>query len=104
MSNEVPSVATTLEALSRDLADAVDRTAGAVVAVNARHRFPSSGVVWRPGVVVTAAHTIKREEEITIVAADGRAVAATLAGRDAGTDLAVLRVADELPVVERADA
>jgi S1-C subfamily serine protease len=63
-----------------------------VVAVNARPRMPSSGVHWRQGVVVTAEHTIKREEEITVMLPDGRSIPATLAGRDASTDLAVLKL------------
>jgi S1-C subfamily serine protease len=54
--------------------------------------LPSSGVHWRLGVVVTADHTVKREEEITVMLPDGRTVPATLAGRDASTDLAVLRL------------
>jgi S1-C subfamily serine protease len=42
---------------------------------------------------VTAEHTIRREEEITVTLPDGANVPATLAGTDSGTDLAVLRVA-----------
>ncbi len=84
--------ASALLALSNELAAAVERAGGAVVTVNARPRLPSSGVHWRPGVVVTADHTIKREEELTVMLPDGRTVPATLAGRDASTDLAVLRL------------
>lgn len=82
----------TLVALSNDLASAVERAGRSVVAVHARHRFSSSGVAWQAGVIVTADHAIKREEEISITLPDGRAVPAKLAGRDPGTDLAVLRV------------
>jgi S1-C subfamily serine protease len=42
--------------------------------------------------VVTAEHTLKRDEEITVTLPDGRNVPAVLAGRDAGTDLTVLKV------------
>lgn len=83
-----------LVALSNELAGAVEQAARAVVAVNARPRFASSGVLWRPGVVVTAEHTIRRREEIGITLADGRTAPATLAGRDAGTDIAVLKAGD----------
>jgi len=82
----------TLSALSNDLAAAVERAGRAVVAVHGRQHMASSGVLWRPNVVVTAEHALKREEEITVTLPDGRNVAATLAGRDAGTDLAVLKV------------
>ncbi len=81
-----------LSAFSDAITAAVELAGRSVVAVNARHRTPSSGIVWRPGVVVTAEHTLKRDEEITVTFADNRTVAATLAGRDAGSDLAVLKV------------
>jgi len=83
-----------LVALSNELAGAVEQAGRAVVAVNARPRFASSGVVWRPGVIVTAEHAIRRREEIGITLPDGRSTSATLVGRDAGTDLAVLKLAE----------
>jgi S1-C subfamily serine protease len=83
-----------LVSLSNELAGAVEQAGRAVVAVNARPRFASSGVLWRPGVIVTAEHTIRRREEIGITLPDGRSTWATLAGRDAGTDLAVLKLAE----------
>jgi S1-C subfamily serine protease len=82
----------TLFALSNDLANAVERAGQTVVAINARRRIPSSGVHWRPGVIVAANHTIRRDDDITVTLPDGATVPATLAGRDPGTDLAVLRL------------
>jgi S1-C subfamily serine protease len=82
----------TLSALSNDLAGAAERAGRAVVAVHGRQHMPSSGVLWRPNVVVTAEHSLKRDEEITVTLPDGRNVPAALAGRDAGTDLAVLKL------------
>jgi S1-C subfamily serine protease len=43
-------------------------------------------------VIVTAEHTIRREEEITVTLPDGTNVPATLAGTDPGTDIAVLKI------------
>src|ERR1022692_1908762 len=83
-----------LVALSNELAGAVEKAGRVVVAVNARPRFASSGVLWRPGIVVTAEHAIRRRDEIGITLPDGRTTSATLAGRDAGTDLAVLKLAE----------
>lgn len=77
---------------SNTLADAVEAAGQSVVAVNARQRTSSSGVHWRAGVVVAADHTIEREDSITVTLPDGRTVPATLVGRDAGTDLAVLKI------------
>jgi S1-C subfamily serine protease len=94
-----------LLALSNDLAEAVARAGQAVVAVYARPRMPSSGVHWRQGVVVTADHTVRRDEEISVGLPDGRTVPAALAGRDASTDLAILTLtAAELPVADIGDA
>jgi S1-C subfamily serine protease len=94
----------TLLLLSNDLASAVERAARSVVAVHARPRLPSTGVHWRPGIVVTAEHTVRVEEEIRVVWPDGRAAPASLVARDPGTDLAVLRVGDtDWPVAEVGD-
>jgi len=76
---------------SDELATAAALAGPSVVTVYARKRIPSSGVVWRPGVVVTAYHTIQREEEISVLDQKKR-VDAKLAGRDPGTDLAILKL------------
>jgi S1-C subfamily serine protease len=83
----------TLAAFSDQLADAVERAAGSVVSVHARPRLPSTGVHWRDGVVVTTDGTVRRDQDIEVTLPDGSRVPAQLAGRDPGTDLAVLRIA-----------
>lgn len=91
--------------LSDSLADIVGRVGRSVVAVHGRHRMPSSGVIWRHGVVVTAAHTIRLEDGIEVTLTDGRTVAAVLAGLDLGTDLAVLKLDGvDLDPIESGDA
>src|SRR6516165_10234947 len=80
-----------LIALSLSLAATTERAGQSVVAVNARWRNSSSGVIWRQGVIVAADHTIRHEEEIRVTLPDGRSAVAELAGRDPGTDLAVLK-------------
>src|SRR5215470_1726600 len=90
-------------ALSHELSAAVERVGPTVVAINARRRIPSSGVVWRPGTIVTANHTLEHEE-ITVTLPDSRTAPATLAGRDSSTDLAVLKLEGvDLPVAEASD-
>jgi S1-C subfamily serine protease len=42
--------------------------------------------------ILTADHVIEREEDIKVILADGTEVTAHLAGRDPGTDLAVLKL------------
>jgi S1-C subfamily serine protease len=87
--------ANTLLELSGAVARAVEVGAAAVVAVNGRPHVPSSGILWRGDVVVTTDHTLKRDEDITVTLSDGRNLPATLAGRDGGTDIAVLRLAEK---------
>ena len=77
---------------SEALAEAVDQVARCVVAVLASRHGPASGVLWRPGVVVTAAHTIRRDDGIRVILPDGARSDAVLAGVDTSTDLAVLNL------------
>src|SRR5258708_13296013 len=86
-----------LSALSNQMADAVARVRPALVLVNGRQRQPASGIVFAPEQVLTADHVIDREEDLTIETDDGRSLPAQLAGRDPGSDLALLKVAG-LPV------
>lgn len=92
MSADKSDMDSAIVTLSNNLADAVERAGGAVVGINARQRMASSGVHWRSGVIVTADHTIRRDDEITVILPDNRTVTATLAGRDTSTDLAVLKL------------
>src|SRR5579863_2224196 len=87
-------MSTELIDLSNALARETDRAAASIVAIHTEPRGSSSGVVWRSGIVVTAEHALRRDEEIRLTLPDGRIVPATLAGRDASTDLAVLKCAD----------
>src|SRR5438093_13691076 len=81
-----------IAALSDQLADAVAAASASVVAVHARPRLPSTGVHWKDGVVVTTEGTVRQEEDIAVTLPDGKRIPATFAGRDRGTDLAVLRI------------
>ncbi|HVA24975.1 MAG TPA: trypsin-like peptidase domain-containing protein [Chloroflexota bacterium] len=79
--------------LSNQLADAVETAAKALVTVKGRARQSASGVVYAPGLVLTANHVLERDEDLSIVEPGGASMPAQLAGRDPATDLAVLRVA-----------
>jgi S1-C subfamily serine protease len=80
----------TLSDLSNDLASAVERASTSVVTVHGRPRLPSSGVVWRPGLILTADAALRRDEDLRVTLPSGETVPATLKGRDAATDLALL--------------
>lgn len=98
---------TSFEALSAETAAAVEKAAASVVAVHARRHALSSGVFWREDAIVTAQHTVRRDEGIQVVLPDGSTVEAKLAGRDPSTDLAVLQVTGagaKLPEMGQASA
>jgi S1-C subfamily serine protease len=97
------AAAGTLAGLSNDLADAVALVSRSVVAIQGRRRIPSSGVVWAPGTIITANHTVTRDEDISLTLPDGSTAAASLAGRDPSTDIAVLRTDSNLPPADRSD-
>lgn len=94
-----------LTELSSKLSDAVEAAGSYTVAIHARRRIPLSGVVWRDGVIVSASHTVRRDGSVRVALPDGTDTEATVAGRDAATDLVVLR-AEGLSVAAapRADA
>lgn len=83
---------TSLTNLSDELAASVERAGPSVAAVYGGGRIPSTGVHWAPGVLVTADHSLRRDEEIRVGLASGETIPAELAGRDPGTDLAVLKI------------
>ena len=94
-----------LVAFSDAAAELVERTASSIVAVHGGGRWPSSGIHWRSGVIVTAEEALERDENIKVMLPGGRVVAASLAGRDSSTDVAVLRFQpDGLPAAPTADA
>ncbi len=79
-----------LRSFSAALSGLVARAAPAVVAIHSR-RFRTSGMAWRPGLVVTAEESLADDDAFEVVLPGGRKTSATLAGRDPTTDLALLR-------------
>lgn len=79
------------ETLSYELAAVTSAAGKSVVAVVGR-RHPSSGIVFRSDAIVTAHHALRRDDEITVITGPEQRTKARVAGRDPGTDLAVLRL------------
>src|SRR5882757_485755 len=77
--------------LSKSITETIEAVQDSIVTVHGGGRSTSSGVVWRPGVVVTVRQGLRRSDSLQ-VAHHGEPFVATLAGTDAGTDLAVLRI------------
>src|SRR5260370_16481913 len=68
-----------LVALSRLMTEAVEHVSPSIVAIDARPRVRTSGVIWRPDVIVSTNQTIRRPEEFTVALPDGHLIKATAA-------------------------
>ncbi|MCC6569134.1 MAG: trypsin-like peptidase domain-containing protein [Anaerolineales bacterium] len=79
---------------SNYLTSAVEKGGESTVIVDARKRYPASGIAYADDLVLTADHVVTRED-IKVTLPDGKSLAATIAGRDAGSDLALLRLAEK---------
>lgn len=79
----------------RELSDGITQliavASKSVVEVRGRRR-PSTGIVWAPDRVVTASHTVQREDGIVVVTPAGEERSAGIVGRDPATDLVLLKV------------
>src|SRR5687768_5639199 len=97
---------TLLGELSSALAGVVETVGPSLVRVDDGTRLTATGVVWTgDGVIVTTSHGVERDEELAVETGEGTRYAAEIVGRDADTDLAVLRVKNgALTPVQRAPA
>jgi S1-C subfamily serine protease len=80
---------------SEGLSAAVEKGGASTILVDARKRYPASGIAYADDLVLTADHVVTREDGIKILLPDGKSLTATIAGRDPGSDLAVLRIAEK---------
>ncbi|MBM3124335.1 MAG: PDZ domain-containing protein [Chloroflexi bacterium] len=78
--------------LSESMADSAERAGRSTVMVDARKRLPASGIALSSDSVLTADHVIERDQDIRVLVDGGVEASARLAGRDPGSDLAVLKL------------
>jgi S1-C subfamily serine protease len=88
-------MANPLTDFSNGLTSAVEKGGASTILVDARKRYPASGIAYAEDLVLTADHVVTREDDIKVLLPDGKSLAATIAGRDPGSDLAVLRLAEK---------
>jgi S1-C subfamily serine protease len=88
-------MAKALTDFSNGLTAAVESAGAGTVTVDARKRYPASGIAYAEDLVLTADHVVTREEDIKVLLPDGRSLPATIAGRDPGSDLTDLRLAEK---------
>lgn len=81
---------------SNGLAEAVQKGGAGTILVDARKRYPASGIAYAADLVLTADHVVTRDEDLRVITSDGKTVSASLAGRDPGSDLALLRLAEKV--------
>lgn len=80
---------------SNGLTAAVEKAGTSTILVDARKRYPASGIAYAEDLVLTADHVVTRDDDLKIGLPDGRSLKVTVAGRDPGSDLAVLRLAEK---------
>jgi S1-C subfamily serine protease len=88
-------MANPLTDFSNGLSAAVEKGGASTILVDARKRYPASGIAYAEDLVLTADHVVTREDDIKVLLPDGKSMNATIAGRDPGSDLAVLRLAEK---------
>jgi serine protease DegQ len=88
-------MANSLTEFSNGLTSAVEKGGESTILVDARKRYPASGIAYADDLVLTADHVVTREEDIKVLLPDGKSLSATIAGRDPGSDLALLRLAEK---------
>jgi len=65
---------------SNGLTSAVQKGGASTVLVDARRRYPASGIVYAADLILTADHVVTREENLNAAGADGRSYSLTIAG------------------------
>jgi S1-C subfamily serine protease len=90
-----PSTFDALSALSHRLEELAAVPSAAVVGVRSHGHLAASGIIWKPGVVVTASDAIESDDDLSVVTPD-KPLGARLAGQDSATGIAVLRVSESL--------
>ncbi len=88
-------MANPLTDFSNGLSAAVEKGGNSTILVDARKRYPASGIAYADDLVLTADHVVTREDNIKVLLPDGKSLSATIAGRDPGSDLALLRLAEK---------
>ena len=85
-----------LAQFSNALATRAEAAKNAVVAIRLAHERHMTGMVWRPEIVVASEQSLPRKDDFELIGAGGSALTARMAGRDPGTNIAILRLAEPI--------
>ena len=87
----MPNASSPLAQLSTGMAETVAVASRSVVAVHAG-RARASGFAWRTGLIVTCEEALPEDEDVEVCLPGGATAPAAVVGRDASTDVALLRI------------
>jgi S1-C subfamily serine protease len=85
-----------LAQFSNALASRAELAKNAVVAIRLAHGRHMTGMVWRSDIVVASEQSLPRNDDFELVAAGGSVLTASIAGRDPSTNIAILRLAEQI--------
>jgi S1-C subfamily serine protease len=84
-----------LNQLSDAISARAEAAKNAVVAIRVGERH-LTGMLWQPGVAVVSEQALPRKEEFELGVPGGSTLAAKIAGRDASTNIAILKTAEQI--------
>jgi S1-C subfamily serine protease len=95
-----------LNQLSDAISARAEAAKNAVAAIRLGESRHLTGLVWQSDIVVVSEQSLPRRDEFELIASGGSAVAAKVAGRDASTNIAILKTASAIaaPAFAAADA
>ncbi|HEV3037842.1 MAG TPA: S1C family serine protease [Candidatus Angelobacter sp.] len=82
-------------ALSNEFTETASNLGKSAVALHGRGHA-ASGILWNKDSIVTASHALRRDDEITVIFSPGAKALGRVAGRDPGTDLALVRLQEQV--------
>src|ERR1700687_1516318 len=85
-----------LAQFSNALASRAELAKNAVVAIRLAHGRHMTGMVWRSGIIVASEQSLPRNDDFELLAAGGSVLTASIAGRDPSTNIAILRLAEQI--------
>jgi S1-C subfamily serine protease len=77
--------------MSKEVTQVINEASKSIVAVDGRGGHTSSGIIWRAGTIVTAAHAV-RQEIVHVIFEPEKTVKARVVGTDRGADISVLKL------------
>src|ERR1700704_2861963 len=85
-----------LAQFSKALAARAEAAKNAVAAIRLAHGRHMTGMVWRSEIVIASEQSLPRKDDFELVAAGGTVLTARIAGRDPSTNIAILRLAEQV--------